>query len=231
MINQGKLEYRYLHPVPYILVTSNLSIISNFRSGFLDFGSLLSRSRCLRSRSRRFLSWRFFSSSGSSGLRSTTEVSELRRIRRPSGTLRDEDDSAGSAKMSSSPLGRGLPDDDDVDPPAALRARIASSCERDGRWPGGPRGGTFSPRATEVYGGGIVSPVFDRGGGGRMLPLLVDGLSSRVRLSCSATVSQDFRFDLSAVQCGLRPWERFGLVHGCAQTEPRRRKVSMPRGE
>ena len=127
------MKYRHLRPVPYILVTSNLSIISSFRSGFLDFGSLLSRSRCLRSRSRRFLSWRFFSSSGSRGLRSATEVSEFRRILRPSGSLRDEDDSAGSAKMSSSPVGRGLPDVEDVDPPAVLRARIASSCERDGR--------------------------------------------------------------------------------------------------
>jgi hypothetical protein len=63
-------------------------------------------------------------------LRSATEESEFRRNLRPSGGLREEDDSVGSANISSSPLGRGLLDDD---PPAALRARIASSCERDGR--------------------------------------------------------------------------------------------------
>ncbi len=167
-------------------------MISNFRSGFLDFGSFPSRSRCLRSRSRRLLSWRFFSSSGSNGLRSTTEESEFRRTRRPSG-FRDDDDSVGSAKISRSPAGRGLPEDDPV---AALRARIASSCDREGRWPGGPRGGTFSPRATAVYGGGILSPVFNRGGGGRMSLLLEGGSSSRVRLSCSATVSGECCFDI-----------------------------------
>jgi hypothetical protein len=184
----------YLHPVPYILVTSNLSMTSNFRSGFRDFGSLPSRSRCLRSRSRRRLSCRFFSSSGSSGLRSTIEDSEFRRIRRPSG-FRDEDDSAGSANISSSPDGRDLLEDDPV---AAFRARIASSCDREGRWPGGPRGGTFSPRVTAVYGGGILSPVFDRGGGGRMPLLLGGGLSLRVRLSCSATVSKEYCFNIAS---------------------------------
>jgi hypothetical protein len=36
---------------------------------------------------------------------------------------------------------------------------------------------------TEVYGGGGLSPVFDRGGGG-LMPLVVDGgLSVRVKLS------------------------------------------------
>jgi hypothetical protein len=63
-------------------------------------------------------------------LRSTIEESEFRRGLRAS-CLRGEDDSVGSANMSSSPVGRGLLYDDPD--PATLRARIASSCERDGR--------------------------------------------------------------------------------------------------
>jgi hypothetical protein len=155
--------------------------MSNLRSGFLDFEELPSRSRCLRS--RRLRSCLFFSSSGSRGLRSATEDSEFRRTRRASDFLGD---SEGSAKISSSPVGRDrLPDD-----AAALRARIASSCDLVGLCPGGARGGTFSPRGIAEYGGGSLSPVLDRGGGGRM-PLLGAGLSFSVRLSCMAKSVKD----------------------------------------
>ena len=145
-----------LHPVPYILVTSNLSIISNFRSGFLDFGFFASRSR--RSlRSRRLLSSLLRSSSASRGFpfRDITEESEFLRILRGSCFFGD---STGSAKTSNSPAGRGLLEDD---PAAILRARMASSCDRDGRCPGGPRGGTFSGRAADEYGGSVLSPDCD----------------------------------------------------------------------
>jgi hypothetical protein len=51
----------------------------------------------------------------------------------------------------------------------------------------------FSGLPTAEYGGGIFS-LFDRGGGGRM-PLLLDGgLGFRVRLSCSAMVSEESCF-------------------------------------
>jgi hypothetical protein len=150
-------------------------MISNFRSGFFDFPSLL-LSRCLRS--RRLLSCRLFSSSGSSALPLLTDDSEFRRTRR-SDFFGESD---GSAKISSSPVGRLV--GPDGPPVATRRARIASSCDREGRWLGGPRGGTFSPRleVTDVYGGGGLSPVLDLGGGGR-IPLLPDGLSLRVSWS------------------------------------------------
>jgi hypothetical protein len=53
-----------------------------------------------------------------------------------------------------------------------------------------------------VYGGGgILSPVFDRGGGGSILPLLITGaLSLRVRLSCSAAVSECCCLDISPLE-------------------------------
>ena len=44
-----------------------------------------------------------------------------------------------------------------------------------------------------------------------MLPFLVGGLSSRVRLSCRATVSWDCRFDMFAAQCRLKPWDNLGV--------------------
>ena len=103
--------------------------MSNLRSGFLGFPSLASRS-FLSLRARRRSSCFFLSSSGLSCLRSTTEESEFLLGRRAS-LRRDDDGSVGSAKMSNSPVGRGLL----VEPePAANRlARIASSWDLVGR--------------------------------------------------------------------------------------------------
>lgn len=160
-------------------------MISNLRSGFFDLEleGPPSRSRCLCS--RLFLSCRFFSSSGSRGLllRSIIDDSEFLRMRRASDFLGEFE---GSAKISSSLLGCGLLSD-----AGALRSRIAPSCERLGRWPGGPRGGTFSPRADVAaeYCGEGLSLVFNRGGGGRM-PLLAGALSLSVRLSFMVQVSK-----------------------------------------
>ncbi len=160
-----------------MLVTSSLSMISNFRSGFFDFGSFASRSLCRRSRSRCRLSRRLFSSSRSTGL-SANEDSEFLRAGRLLSDFRGEALSLGSAKISSSSVGRDLVVEDPV---PALRARIASSCDLEGRWPDGPlggRGGTFSPRVAAVY-----------DGGGRELDAFGAGLSSKVRLSCRTMVS------------------------------------------
>ena len=146
-------------------------MMSNFRSVFFGLPSLPC-SRCLRSRRRR--SWRLFSSSGSKDLL-LIDDSEFRRTRCFWGD--------GSAKISSSPDGRGLW----FDPVAARRARNASSCERVGRWPRrGPRGGTFSPLDDPV--GPLL--VFDLDGGGRTPLLGRDfGLSSNVRLSWNPLIS------------------------------------------
>lgn len=101
--------------------------------------------------------------------------SEFLRTRR--GSLFFGDDSTGSANISNSAVGRDL-----LDEPCALRALIASSCERDGRCEVGPLGREFSSRELEEYGGGNTLPVLDRAGGGRIELFL--GLSLSVRLSC-----------------------------------------------
>lgn len=59
------------HPVPYMLVTSNLSMTSNFLFGFVDLLPDLLDSRYFRS-------LRLRSSSGSIADLSRTELSELR---------------------------------------------------------------------------------------------------------------------------------------------------------
>lgn len=171
------IHLEHLQPVPYMLVTSNLSMRSNLRLGFFGLPSLLF-SRCLRSRRR--LSCRSFSSSGLSTLpgRSATEDSEFRR-----GPPFFGDVSTGSAKMSSSAVGRPLLEATPIPPLfPGLWPRLGSS-GADGRRPGGGRGRMFSLRlATDEYGGGFFSSVSVRLGGGRML-LLPEGLSPRVRLS------------------------------------------------
>jgi hypothetical protein len=106
-------------------------------------------------------------------LRSMTDESEFRRTRLGSPFFGESD---GSANMSRSWDGR------DLLPCAAARlARIASSCEREGRWPEGPLGGTFSERPRE-----ILSVVLDLGGGGRIPLLLGGGLSFNVSSSNSS---------------------------------------------
>ena len=101
-----------------MLVTSNLSIMSNFREGCLDLLELLP--------SRSLLSRRLFSASGSVsfGL-SRIEDSEFRRWgRRSRGRLA----SGGSAKISSSPLGG---------PRFLFCWRLRSSSEALNLWRGG----------------------------------------------------------------------------------------------
>jgi hypothetical protein len=166
--------------VPYMLVTSNLSMRSNFRFGLFGLPSLLF-SRCLLSRRR--LSCRSFSSSGVSTLplRSITDDSEFRRA-----PLFFGDDSTGSANISSSAAGRDLLEPVPAPPLLAVLWPLFASCDPEGRRSEGGRGRTFSllypALATAVYGGSSRSSVLDRPGPGRV-PSLTGGLSLRVRLS------------------------------------------------
>ena len=102
------------------------------------------------------------------------DESEFRRTRRDSLFLGDSD---GSANISKSLDGRDL-----LPLAAALLARNASSCDREGLCPEGPLGGTFSVRPAEDEKEGL-SFVLDRGGGGR-IPLF---LGADLSLSVSSS--------------------------------------------
>jgi hypothetical protein len=52
-----------------------------------------------------------------------------------------------------------------------------------------------------------------------MLPLLVGGFSSRVRLSCSAIVSENRCFNRSPFRGRMKCYDRLGLVHDFNQSQ------------
>lgn len=156
----------YLRPVPKMLVASSWSIMSSLRlAGFLSLAS-----RCRRSRSRRRWSRSFFSSSVK-GFFSASMADESEFLRGRRSVRR-----CGDRESCGCPL------------PCPRLALMASSCDLEGRCPGGgplrAPGGMFS-----LFGGGprlaCGGPASARGGAGASSPLMsgADGSSSMVKAS------------------------------------------------